>query len=147
MHLHLFVESWHALSGRSTECSAITILFAWFPITIFIAWTTSKRPHLEFRTMALRSCYRTRRKSIDRQLTPVSICCSAAIPTAAKFVCRGRSPSRSAQFCHAASERAHGYIITWPDTRRPVLDRQSCPCALTVCRKSLCTASGVPRNH
>jgi len=33
MHLHSFVEFCHALSDRSTECSAITILFAWFPIS------------------------------------------------------------------------------------------------------------------
>ena len=31
--LHSFVEFWHALSDRCTECSAITILFAWFPIS------------------------------------------------------------------------------------------------------------------
>ena len=58
----------------------------------------------------------------------------------------GSIPLTLGRFCHVASERAHGHIITWPDTRRPALGRQSCPCALTACRKSLCTACGVSRN-
>jgi len=57
----------------------------------------------------------------------------------------GSIPLTLGRFCHVASERAHGHIITWPDTRRPALGRQSCPCALTACRKSLCTACGAPR--
>jgi hypothetical protein len=69
------------------------------------------------------------------------------VPNLSYDLCVLTGDYRGATFGHAVSGRARGNLIIWPATPRPGLDRQSCPCALTACRKSLCTAFGMRKKR
>ena len=105
--------------------------------------TILKRPRRNFLVKNFRSCCRIRPRSIAKQRTPISICCSAAIRMVARSVCPARSRSPSTRRCLGGWVRGCGNTATWSGTPRLGSGRASSPRGSTALRRSPCITCGV----